>query len=166
MKLYIKQKVFSWGDKFRVTDENEAEHYSVQGKVFSVGKKLFVYDTFGQERAYIHQKVFSLMPKFYVSQNGVDVAEVKKKFSFLKPVYEISGPGWKVQGNFFEHDYNVTDENGAPVVTVRKKWLSWGDTYELDIAPAADELMAVCVVLCIDAVLASQNNATVSVSSN
>ena len=35
MKLYIKEKVFSWGDKFTVKDEYGNDKYFVQGEVFS-----------------------------------------------------------------------------------------------------------------------------------
>jgi uncharacterized protein YxjI len=44
MKLYIKQKVFSWADRFTVKDENGADRYFVEGEMFSWGKKLHVYD--------------------------------------------------------------------------------------------------------------------------
>lgn len=35
MKLYIKQKVFSWGDKFTVKDVNGEDRYFVEGEIFS-----------------------------------------------------------------------------------------------------------------------------------
>lgn len=40
MKLYIKQKVFSIGAKFHITDENGENRYRVEGEVFTLGKKL------------------------------------------------------------------------------------------------------------------------------
>ena len=43
MKLYIKQKVFSRGDKFRIYDENENDKYYVEGEVLTLGKKLHLY---------------------------------------------------------------------------------------------------------------------------
>ena len=49
MKLYIKQKVFSWGDKFTVKDVNGEDRYYVEGEIFSWGKKLHVYDMRGNE---------------------------------------------------------------------------------------------------------------------
>ena len=51
MKLYIKQKVFSWGDKFTVKDSNGEDRYYVEGEIFSWGKKLHVYDMRGNEVA-------------------------------------------------------------------------------------------------------------------
>ena len=63
MKLYIKQKVFSWGAKFRIYDEYENDKYSVEGEVFTFGKKLHLYGLNGNELAYIHQKVWSFLPE-------------------------------------------------------------------------------------------------------
>ena len=38
VRLYIKQKVFSWGDKFTVRDENGRDRYYVEGEIFTFGK--------------------------------------------------------------------------------------------------------------------------------
>ena len=52
MKLYIKQKIFSWNDKFSIYDENGEERYYVEGEFFSWGKKLHVYDHAQREAAF------------------------------------------------------------------------------------------------------------------
>lgn len=44
MKLYINQKVFSWGDKFAVKNEYGEDIYFVKGEVFSLAKS-FMYMT-------------------------------------------------------------------------------------------------------------------------
>ena len=49
MKLYIKQKVFSFASKFRVTDAYEAERFHVEGELFTLGKKLHIYDNNDRE---------------------------------------------------------------------------------------------------------------------
>ena len=66
MKLYIKQKVFSWGDKFTVKDEAGRDRYYVEGEIFTFGRKLHVYDMSGREVAFIKQEVWSWMPRYYV----------------------------------------------------------------------------------------------------
>ena len=158
MKLYMKQKVFSWGDTFTVKDAFGQDKYFIKGEVFTLGKKLHVYDLSGREVAFIHQKLWSFMPRYMVAVNGTDVAEIVKEFTFLRPKYSILGPGWEVNGSFWEHSYDVT-ENGRPVVSIRKEWMTWGDTYELDIADPGNEVMALAVVLAIDCVLAAQQSA-------
>ena len=158
MKLYMKQKVFSWADTFTVKDSMGEDKYFIKGEAFSWGKKLHVYDRSGREVAFIRQKLWTFMPRYMVSVNGTDVAEIVKEFTFLRPKYSILGPGWEVDGSFWEHDYEVT-ENGRPIVSIRKEWMTWGDTYELDIADTGNEVMALAVVLAIDCVLDAQQNA-------
>ena len=157
MKLYIKQKVFSWGDKFRIYDENQNDRYYVKGEVLSFGKKLHLYSQYGDEEAFIHQKVLSFLPKFYISRNNIDVAQVIKEFTILRQEYTVEGLGWTVKGNFLAHDYEITSD-GRTIASISKHWFSWGDTYEIDISDDADEVMAICVVLIIDAVNAQSDN--------
>ncbi|MBR5561836.1 MAG: LURP-one-related family protein [Clostridia bacterium] len=158
MKLYIKQKVFSWGAKFTVKDEAGNDRYFVEGEVFSFGRKLHVTDTSGKEVAFIQQKVFSFLPRYFVYVDGKEVAEIVKEFSVLRPRYSIEGLGWEINGDFWSHNYMIT-RNDNPIVTIRKEWMTWGDSYELDISDPRDEKVALAVVLTIDCVMAAQAQA-------
>lgn len=157
MKLYIKQKVFSWGDKFTVKDGYGNDKYFVQGEVFSWGKKLHVYDAAGREVAFIKQEVWSFMPRYYVFCGEKQVAEITKEFTFLFPRYSVAGLGWDVEGRFMAHDYEIT-KNGQTVVSISKEWMTWGDSYELDIIDTENEIIALAVVLTIDCVMAANSN--------
>ena len=70
-KLYIKQKVFSFGDKYNIYNENGQAVFSVQGEVFTFGAKIHMYDTTGNEVYYIEQKLFRFLPSitFIVETN-------------------------------------------------------------------------------------------------
>ena len=165
MKLYIKQKVFSWSDRFTVKDSYGADRYYVEGELFSWGKKLHVYDMAGNEVAFIQQKVFSFLPRYFVYVNGEEIAEIVKEFTFLLPRYSIEGLGWDIEGSFIAHDYEIT-QDGRPIVTITKEWMTWGDSYELDITDSRDEIVALAVVLTIDAVTESKSGVSVSISTN
>ena len=165
MKLYIKEKVFSWGDKFTVKDEFGHDKYIVQGEVLSFGKKLHVYDLSGREVAFIKQELWSFLPKYYLFCSGRKVAEIRKEFTFLFPKYSVAGLGWEINGSFMAHDYEIT-QSDRTIVSISKEWMSWGDSYELDILNPADELTALAVVLAIDCVMEADSGASVSVSSN
>ena len=165
MKLYIKQKVFSWGDKFTVKDASGRDRYYVEGEVFTFGKKLYVYDMNGQEVAFIKQEVWSWMPRYYVFCGDRQVAEIKKEFTFFFPQYSIEGLGWEINGSFLAHDYEIT-KNGHPIVSISKEWMTWGDSYELNIVNPKDEIVAWAVVLTIDCVTESNSGASVTISSN
>jgi len=164
MKLYIKQKVFSWGDKFTVWDAEGNAKYAVEGEIFTWGKKLHVYDAAGREAAFIQQEVFSFLPRYYVFCGDRQIAEIKKEFTLFFPRYTVEGLDWEVEGSFMAHEYEIT-RNGQSVVSISKEWMTWGDSYELDIKNAADEIAALAVVLTIDCVTAS-SGASVTISSN
>ena len=158
MKLYIKQKVFTWGDQFTVKDERGEDRYYVEGEIFSFGKKLHIYNMAGREVAFIKQEVWKFMPQYTVFCDGREVATIRKEFTFLFPRYVIDGLGWEIDGSFMAHDYEIT-EAGKTIVSINKEWMTWGDTYELDIADPGNEVMALAVVLAIDCVLAAQQSA-------
>lgn len=165
-RLYMKQKIFSLRDRFTVKDEREQDRYYVEGEIFTIGKRLHICDMTGNEVAYIQQKVLTFLPRFFVYVGGVQIAEIVKEFTFLRPCYRIEGPGWRVNGDFWAHDYEIVDAGGRPIVTVHKVWLSWGDSYELQITRSEDEVQALATVLAIDCVLDAASAGAAVTSSN
>ena len=158
MKLYIKQRVFSWRDRFTVKDESGNDRYSAVGEFISWGKKLHILDANGNEVAFIRQKVFSFMPRFFVEIGGRQICEIIKEFTFFKQSYRIAGLPWHLDGDIFAHEYTLGDNSGRQVMRMAKKWFTWGDSYELDIPDAQNELMCLCVALAVDCAMAVQNS--------
>lgn len=156
MKLYMKQKVFSFRDKFTIKDENGNDRYYVEGEILSLGKKLRIYDMRGNELAFVREKLVTFMPKFTIEMNGREIAEIVKRFTLFTPKYYVNGLGWDVDGDLFSHDY-VICSCGRPVVSIHKQWMAWGDTFELDVQDNNNEVIALAVVLAIDAVMDAQN---------
>lgn len=156
MKLYMKQKVFSFKDKFTIKDSNGEDKYYVEGELISLGKKLHIYDMQGNELAFVRQKIVSFLPKFTIEVDGREIAQIVKKISFLKPKYIVDGLGWNVEGNFLAHDYVIND-GAKDIVLIHKKYMAWGDSFELCIAEEQNEVISLAVVLAIDAVMDSNN---------
>jgi len=165
MKLYIKQKILSWVDRFTVKDDSGEDKYYVEGEFFSFGKKLHIFDMGGVESAFIQQKVFSFMPRYFVFIDGQQIAEIVKELTFLRPKYSIEGLGWEINGDFFAHDYEII-QSGRAIVSIHKAWMTWGDCYELDIADERDEIVALSVVLAIDCVIAASSASANSAAMN
>jgi len=162
MKLYLKQKVFSFRDRFYVKDEAGNDRFYIEGEIFSFGKKLHVYDMGGTEIAFIRQKVWSFMPRYFIETGGKVVCQIVKEFTFFKQSYRLEGLPWHLHGDFFAHEYSL-EENGRQIMRMSKKWISWGDSYELDIANPADELVCLCVTLAVDCAMAAQRSSSVRV---
>ncbi len=157
MNLYIKQHVFSWRDRFAIMDESGRDKYTAEGQLFSWGKKLHVYDMSGREVIYIQQKVMSWKPRYHIFVGERQIAELVKEFTFFKPRYTVAGLDWEVEGDFWAHEY-VVSRGDCAVVTLSKKWFTWGDSYVLDIPDERNELPALAVMLAIDCAVAQQQS--------
>ncbi|MDU5334744.1 LURP-one-related/scramblase family protein [Enterococcus sp.] len=162
-KLYIKQKVFSIGEKFTVVDEDQRLRYSVKGSFMKIPKTFSVENEQGREVSKITKKTISLLPKFFVEIDGKDQIEISKHLSFLKAKYSIDAEDLSVDGNWWDMDFEVS-QKGRKVAEINKRWISWGDTYEITILNDALEELIVSLVIAIDCV--KEDEAAASSSSS
>lgn len=158
-RLFIKQQVFSFRDRFFVKDETEADVYYVEGEVLTLGKKLRVYDKADQEVLYIEQKLWRFLPEFDLYAKGHHVATVKKEFAFLKNNYQIIGKNWSIDGSVTAHEYVIRDNENKVIADISKKWFSWGDSYEIIIYNDDQVDILLGIVIAIDCVI-SQSRAS------
>jgi uncharacterized protein YxjI len=154
-QLYIKQKVFSLSGKFSVKDEQENEVYFVEGSFMRIPKTFSIVDSASNAVALITKKTFSFLPSFFVEVNGQEAVTIKKEFSFLKARYSIDAAGMEVRGDWWDMDFEVY-QNGEIIGAVSKKWFTWGDSYELQIANDGMEALLVSLVVAIDCAKADE----------
>lgn len=151
MQLQIKQRVFAWGDTYDVYDESGSPRYFVKAELLALGHHIHVYrkDT-GQEVGAIHQRLLTFLPKFDIEIGGQIVGTVSKELTLFRPRYVVDYQDWDVEGDILAWNYQVCKGN-YEIMTIRKEWLSWGDTYVLDYRNPAFELPGLMIVLAIDA---------------
>ncbi|MDR0832057.1 MAG: LURP-one-related family protein [Bacillales bacterium] len=155
MKLYIKQKVFTWGDKFTVKDEQGQDIYQVKGKVISFGKSLKIYDIKTNTIvAKIRQKLFHVMAHYKVSITDQKPFMVVKRLKLFTPSFKVKALKWDVDGDFLAHDYTVTSTNEM-IMKLNKRYVSWGDSYELNITKEENQLACISIAIVADAVMSS-----------
>lgn len=157
MRFYIKQKVFSLKDKFKVLDETGRELYAVEGKFLSISNKLQLTNMNGSEVLHAQKKLFRMFPSYEIfdPHNNL-LATVQKKFS-LRPrfVVSVGGEELQVEGSFFGHSFGVV-RNGSEVASIQKKIISWGDTYEINILDELNVELYLFIVIIIDQVIHEQ----------
>jgi uncharacterized protein YxjI len=163
MYLYIRQKVFSLKNKYYITDENDEQRYYIESELLKIPKTLHIYDTQGKELALVQKVMFKLMPRFEIVREGKDSVQIAQKFSLLKPKYLVEGTDWAVEGDFLGHDYTVKDGSKL-IASIHKKWMSWGDCFELYIEDNCDTVLALAVILAIDYVMDAQQSSSYSVN--
>lgn len=156
MKLFFKQRMFSWFDSYDIFDEQGNAIYTVKGQL-SWGHCLKIFDSFGEEIGMVQEKVFTLLPKFEIYMEGNYRGCICKEFTFFKPSYNIDFNGWHVDGDFFEWNYRIIDGFGRQVATVSKELFHWTDTYAIEVVNPVDAFAALSLVLAIDAEKCSRN---------
>lgn len=155
MKLFVKQKPFSFKSKFAVKDECGEDRYYVEGEFFSMKGKLHIFNMRGEEVALIYRELFTFLPRYILEINGSVAAVIVKEFTFFKPSYRLDQTSMRVEGSFWSHEYTLLDGD-REIMNISKEWFTWGDSYALNIHEPDHELKALGIVLAIDCALASQ----------
>lgn len=150
MRLYFKQRFFSWLDSYDIFDESGNTAFTVEGQL-SWGHKLAIYDASGEEVGMVKEIVLTFLPKFEMYIKGQMVGTLSKELTFFKPRYNIDFNGWHVEGDFFEWDYQIEDERGNQVASISKELWHMTDHYVIEVNQSEDALDALMVVLAIDA---------------
>lgn len=156
MRLLFKQRFFSWLDSYDIYDESGNTVYTVEGKL-AWGHCLHILDAAGEHIGTVKQVVLTFLPKFEIYYRDNYMGCIFKEFTFFKPRFHIDCNGWEVQGQFMEWDYQITDSTGTVAATVSKELFHMTDTYVIDVVRPEDALMALMVVLAIDAEKCSRN---------
>lgn len=150
MKLLFKQRAFTWFDSYNIYDENENIVLRIKGE-FSIGHQLRIYDSNNKEVGLVKQIITLLLPRFIIYENGIEIGEIRKELSFMKPKLFLTCNDWKVEGNIFEWNYQVVDSNNNIIMKAYKILLNFTDTYEIDVEDDKNALYAIMIVLAIDA---------------
>ena len=155
MRYVMKQKLFCWGDDFRIKNEAGNDVFFVDGKVFTLGNKLSFQDLNGNELAFIRQKLLSWGPTYEITRGDELLAVVKKQlFTFFRCAFTVDVPGpddLEAQGSFLDMEYSFT-RGGRTVAEVSKRWFAWNDTYGVDIASGEDDVLILASTVVIDMV--------------
>ena len=150
MKMRFKQRFFSWRDSYDIFDEKGNTLFTVEGKL-AWGHRLHILDAGGAHVGTVKQVVLTWLPKFELWLGERSAGVLSKELTLLKPRYHVEYNGWQVEGNFLEWDYSITSADGRPVASIDKEIWNLTDTYSIDVVKGEDALMALMVVLAIDA---------------
>ncbi|KAN0033417.1 hypothetical protein ACTA71_002844 [Dictyostelium dimigraforme] len=153
-KLYIKQKVFSIGEKYNIYDEFKNKRFYCEGSVFSWGSKLKLYNKDTNELMFvIRQKVrFSLYKRYEIYDGQQNLLATVQQKALFRPNLEIvlnESEQYTCKGDLFSYNFQILD-NGILIGSVSKRILAWGDTYELSISDNFEPSFFVAIVITID----------------
>ena len=157
MRMYFKQRLFSWFDSYDIFDEQGNTLYVVKGQI-SWGHCLKIFDAYGNEVGTVKERILTFLPKFEVYLGNQYLGCIRKEFTLFNPQYDIDYNGWHIKGNFMEWDYIINNAMGDKVASISKELFHMTDQYVIDVFNCQDSLIALMFVLAIDAEKCSRNN--------
>lgn len=151
MYLYIRQKMFSFSDRYSVFNQTEEPVYNVEGEIFTLGAKIHLYNLAGYEEFYIQQRLFRFLPQYEIYKGDTLCAVISKKFTFFSHQLEIQSSygDFQVEGNPFGMDFLILVD-GRRIGEICKRWFTFGDSYELSIDNDRDAAFFCALVIAID----------------
>ncbi len=150
MKMHFKQRLFSWFDSYDVYDEQENILYIIKGQL-AWGHCLKIFDGNGNEIGTVKERIFTFLPKFEVYIGEQYIGCISKRFTLFTPKFDIDFKGWNAEGDFFQWDYQIKNQNNEVIATVSKELFHLTDNYTIDVKNNEDNLAALALVLAIDA---------------
>jgi uncharacterized protein YxjI len=110
-RFVMRQKMFSFGDDFTVTDEQGRKVFSVDGKMFRLRDTLLFKDAEGREIYKIQEKLLRVRDSMDVKRDGEVVAHVHQAlYTPLRDRFQIDlagGGKLLAKGNFLYHEYRI-----------------------------------------------------------
>src|SRR6266571_1398970 len=149
----MRQKLVSFGDDYWIENALGQRVFFVDGKAFRLREHLDLQDMQGNELAAIQEKVMHIKDTYSIYRNGNVLATVKKALvAPLRQRFDIHVAGaenMEAEGNILDHEYEI-HEGRKWVAEVSKTWFRVPDTYGVDIAPGADDILILACTVVID----------------
>lgn len=155
MKLLFKQKFFTWFDSYNIFDEVGNVFFHVQGQL-SWGHLFYIYNQNNVHIGTLKEQIFRFLPHFTMFENGNEVGEIIKEFSWFRPKFSLTCSDWTVTGNIWEWDYSIINSKNEVIAYISKQLFNFTDTYVLDIKNDYNALRVLMIVLAIDAIKCNQ----------
>lgn len=156
MKLYIKQRVWTLNEQFDVRNELDEVVFYVEGSFFKFPKSFRIFNALSQEVCVVEDLPFRFLPQYVISTSKQTIT-LRNEFSFFFRRFTLIGTDWMLEGDFWSHDYHIISGN-HPVMSIRKEWFTWGDSYELEILDPNDAVLCLAIVISVDNVLQRRNS--------
>lgn len=154
-RFQMRQKLFSFGDDFYITNERGQRVIKVDGKLFRLRDTLTFESMRGEELYRIRARMIDIRETMDILRpNGQKAAIVRNAlFTPLRDRWTIDIPGGDnlvAQGNILHHEYVIRKGRREQVAEVSKKWFRLRDTYGVEVTSAFDAPLILAITVVID----------------
>ena len=159
MRYLVRERLFSITDDFWVTDEQGDKVFFVDAKILSLRHALELKDASGRKVATIKHQLLTFTDAMDIEDdNGVVATVHKAVFSPLhhRANIDLAGGGrLEAVGNIIDKDFEVTDGDRV-LARVSRAWFRLRDTYGVDVSPDANDVLMICIAICLDRIHAEE----------
>ncbi|MCD8018069.1 MAG: hypothetical protein LUF92_00320 [Clostridiales bacterium] len=150
--LFIKKKSLSIKRGFTVYDELDNKKYIVKTDSLTFGYPCIrLYGTDNHEIGNVELTSKEGMGTYTMALDGKVLGTLRRKMS-LKVKLELSFNNWKLEGNFMQNTFTVTDKSGNVVIKFDDAF-SYRDTYVLEINNREHEIIGLLLVMAVELAL-------------
>ena len=162
-KLYIQQAVFKITDHYPIVNEKEEPIYYVDQEFQFVGKFYNVKNAKGDLIFTIERCFTFLFPVYTITFVTGETIKIRTNFSFFRHNLDIEIDSFTltVEGDFFDHNYSLYSER-EELASIKKKWISWGDAYEITILDETFMDLSVAILIAVDEIIDTQKKSSSS----
>ena len=153
MRYLVREKVFSIGDDFWVTDARGNKVFLVDGKAMRLRETFELKDASGAVVATVRKRLLAARDSMDIERDGTVIATVKK--ALVSPLHhrsvvELSGGGeMEAVGNVLDKEFEIRS-GGTALAQISRSWFRMRDTYGVDVAPDQDDALILTVAVCLD----------------
>lgn len=153
-RYVMRQKWLALGDDFWIEDDAGERVFHVDGKM-RLRKTLKLEDRDGNELCKIQDRRLRVRDTMEIeAPDGRRLGLIQKAMiTPLRERFEVEipdGEELKVRGKIFDHEYRI-EQGGEAIAEVSKRWFRMRDTYGIEIAPGADDVLMLAVAVALDA---------------
>jgi uncharacterized protein YxjI len=153
VRYAVREKLFSIGDDFWITDEQGGRAFLVDGKVLRLRQTLEIQDPGGRVLVTVRKKLIAMHETMEIEQDGAAAATVRK--ALVSPLHHRSsidladGSRLEAVGNILDKEFEIT-AGGQVLARISRAWFRIRDTYGVDVAPGQDDVLFLAIAVALD----------------
>jgi uncharacterized protein YxjI len=152
-RYQVRERMFSIGDDFWITDEMGNRAFLVDGKALRLRETFELKDATGTIVAAVKKKLIAIRDTMEIEHDGAVVATVRK--AMISPLHHKSvidladGSQLEAVGNIVDKEFDILAA-GQPIAHVSRAWFRIRDTYGVDVAPGENDALILAIAVCLD----------------
>jgi uncharacterized protein YxjI len=153
MRYAVREKFFSIGDDFWITDEQGNRVLLADGKALRLRQTVELKDGSGAVVAVVRKKLLSVHETMEIERDGAPVATVRK--ALISPLHHKSvidfanGAQLEAVGNILDKEFEIRDGRHT-MARISRAWFRLRDTYGVETAPGQDDVLLLAVAVALD----------------